>query len=149
MQSRARLVLSLLPLLAALLVSGCKTGQKEDEVDASLLPPAASVATADPLPAVTTATPVVPVPTPTPTATAPKLDAGAPSDAGAGTDAGKATVDAGTATPGKFAGCAAKCQAVLQGCAIPEIPKDGGLPQLKDPVACQAAANACFAACAP
>ena len=34
-------------------------------------------------------------------------------------------------------------------CLAPVIPTDGGLPQIKDPAACQAAANACRTACAP
>jgi hypothetical protein len=145
MQSLVRLGLSLVPLLAALFVSGCKTADKQDEIDAGAAP-LASVATADPLPAAPTAAPTVVAPTPTPvaTTTAAKLDAGAPADAGA-----VKIVDAGAAANGTFKACAEKCQALLAGCAIPQIPKDGGLPQLKDPVACQAAANACVAACTP
>ncbi len=144
MQSRVHPGLSLVPLLAALLVSGCKTADKQEDVEAGAALP--TVATADPLPAATTAAPVVVVPTPTPTpvGTTAKLDAGAPADAGAAKVA-----DAGTAANGTFKACAEKCQAVLAGCAIPQLPKDGGLPQLKDPVACQAAANACIAACTP
>lgn len=151
MQSRARLGLSLLPLLAALLAPACKTVDKEEDMaDASLIPPAMSVAT--PLPAATTAAPIMPTPTVPPppvTTTTTKLDAGAPTDAGAGTaDAGK-VVDAGTAANGTMKACADKCQAVLQGCALPQLPKDGGLPTLKDPAACQAAAAACLTACTP
>jgi hypothetical protein len=142
MQSRARLGFSLLPLVAALLVPACKTVDKDaDVMDASLLP-VATVATADP-PAVTTSTQFAPHPTaaaPSPVATT-KLDAGVITDAGT-----VKVTDAGAAN-GTFKACSEKCQAVLQGCAIPQIPKDGGLPQFKDPVACQAAANACFAAC--
>ena len=147
MQSRVHPGLSLVPLLTALLVSGCKTVEKQEDTDSGAAP-LASVAAVDPLPSTTVAAPtvIVPVPTPGPAGT-PKLDAGAPRDAGAG-DAGK-PVDAGAAPTGKFAACASKCQAVLQGCALPQITADGGLPQIKDPVACQAAATACFAACAP
>ena len=150
MQSRARLGLSLLPLLAALLAPACKTVEKdEDTADASLIPPAVSVA--PPLPVATTAAPIVPAPTvaPPPATTTTKLDAGAPTDAGAVTvDAGK-VADAGTAANGTMKACADKCQAVLVGCALPQIPKDGGLPTLKDPAACQAAAAACLTACTP
>ena len=149
MQSRARLGLSLLPLLAALLAPACNTVDKAEETaDASLIPPAVSVAT--PLPVATIPAPIVPTPTVAPPATTTtKLDAGAPTDAGAGTaDAGK-VVDAGTAANGTMKACADKCQAVLQGCALPQIPKDGGLPTLKDPAACQAAAAACLTACTP
>lgn len=146
MQSRARPGLSLVPFLAALLVSGCKTVEKDGDPPDAMALPLASVATADPLPAATTAAPTVVAPTPTPvaTTTAAKLDAGAPSDAGA-----PKIADAGAAANGTFKACSEKCQAMLAGCAIPQIPKDGGLPQLKDPVACQAAANACVAACTP
>jgi hypothetical protein len=149
MQSRVHPGLSLVPLLTALLVSGCKTADKQEEIDSGAAP-LVSVATADPLPVASAPAPTVLVPTPTPgPATTPKVDAGAPSDAGApGVDAGK-PVDAGATAPGKFAACASKCQAVAQGCALPQITADSGLPQLKDPAACQAAAAACFAACAP
>ncbi len=156
MQSRARLGLSLLSLFAALLVPACKTVEKDEDAPApSALPSAASVATADPLPAATTVAPPKPV-APTPITPTTKPDAGAPSDAGttildAGTpivDAGR-VVDAGGAANGTFKACSEKCQAVLVGCAIPQVSKDGGLPTLKDPVACQAAANACFTACTP
>ncbi|MEP7127089.1 MAG: hypothetical protein ABJE95_39515 [Byssovorax sp.] len=144
MQSRVHLGLSLVPFLAALLVSGCTTADKQDEPDASLLP----VATADPIPAASTAAPTViaptPVPVPVPVGTTVKPDAGAPTDAGAPKPA-----DAGAAANGTFKACSEKCQALLAGCAIPTFPKDGGLPQIKDPVACQAAANACVAACTP
>jgi hypothetical protein len=146
MQSRVQLGLSLVPFLAALLVSGCKTADKQEDVEAGTAP-LASVATADPLPAATTAAPtvIVPTPTPIPAGTPVKLDAGAPTDAGAPKPA-----DAGAAAAnGTFKACSEKCQAVLVGCAIPTLPKDGGLPQIKDPAACQAAANACFAACTP
>jgi hypothetical protein len=145
MQSRVPPGLSLVPFLAALLVSGCKTADKQEDVEAGTAP-LASVATADPLPAATTAAPtvIVPTPTPVPAGTTVKLDAGAPTDAGA-----PKPVDAGTAANGTFKACAEKCQGVLAGCAIPTLPKDGGLPQIKDPVACQAAANACIAACTP
>ena len=145
MQSRAHLGLSLVPFLAALLVPGCKTADKQEDVEAGAAP-LATVATADPLPAATAApTVIVPAPTPIPAGTTVKLDAGAPTDAGAPKPA-----DAGAAAAnGTFKACAEKCQAVLAGCAIPTLPKDGGLPQLKDPVACQAAANACAAACTP
>ena len=149
MQSRVHPGLSLVPLLTALIVAGCKTADKLEDPDSGAAP-RASIATADPLPAASAPAPTVIVPTPTPgPATTPKADAGAPSDAGApGVDAGK-PADAGAATTGKFAACASKCQAVLQGCALPQITADSGLPQIKDPVACQAAATACFAACAP
>lgn len=157
MRSTARLGLSLIPLLAALLVSGCKSADKqEDEVDAGVAPPAASSAA---LPPATVATAVPPPVNPTPIA-APKTDAGTTSsDAGtitadAGTttvaDAGTITADAGAgaaAAAAAFKACSDKCQAVLQSCAIPTMSADGGLPQMKDPVACQAAATACFAAC--
>src|SRR5512132_313343 len=151
MQSRARLGLSLLPLVAALLAPACKTVDKEEDiVDASLIPPALSVTA--PVPAATTAAPIVPVPTaaPPPATTTTKLDAGAPTDAGAAAtvDAGK-VADAGAAANGTMKACADKCQAVLQGCALPQISKDGGLPTLKDPAACQAAAAACLTACTP
>ena len=151
MQSRARLGLLLLPLLAALLAPACKTAEKEeDAADASLLPPAATVASAAPPATATTPAPVTPTPAATtPPTTTTKLDAGAPTDAGAATvDAGQ-VADAGSATSAKMKACADKCQGVLQGCALPQIPTDGGLPTLKDPAACQAAAVACFAACKP
>jgi hypothetical protein len=147
MQSRVPPCLSLAPLLAALLVSGCKTADKQDELDSGAAP-LASVATADPLPSASAPVPtvVVPTPVPTTTTTAAKLDAGT----AVITDAGTAVVtDAGSATSVKLKACADKCQAVLAGCAFPQVSKDGGLPQIKDPVACQAAATACFAACAP
>jgi len=148
MQTRSRLGLSLFPFLAALLVLACKTVEKDENMPDAVAPPA-SVATASPLPTTTTVapTPVVPVATPTPT---PKLDAGTPIvDAGTPiVDAGK-VVDAGGAANGTLKACSEKCQAVLQGCAIPQISKDGGLPTFKDPAACQAAATACFAACTP
>ena len=146
MQSRVQLGLSLVPFLAALLVSGCKTADKQEDVEAGVAP-LASIATADPLRAATTAAPtvIVPTPTPIPAGTTVKLDAGAPTDAGAPKPA-----DAGAAAAnGTFKACSEKCQAVLAGCAFPTLSKDGGLPQIKDPVACQAAANACFAACTP
>jgi hypothetical protein len=147
MQSRARLGLSLLPLLAALLVPACKTVDKDESVPVPSAAPSAST-TADPL-ATATATAAPPPVAPPPAAPTPKLDAGAPHDAGTvGVDAGK-VVDAGGAANGTLKACSEKCQAVLQGCAIPQISTDGGLPKLKDPVACQAAANACFAACTP
>jgi hypothetical protein len=151
MQSRARLGLSLLPLLAALLAPACKTVDKDENlIDASLLPPAATIASAAPTTTATTPAPITPTPAATtPPTTTTKLDAGAPTDAGAATiDAGQ-VVDAGTATNAKVKACADKCQGVLQGCALPQIPTDGGLPTLKDPAACQAAAVACFAACKP
>lgn len=151
MQSRARLGLSLLSLFAALLVPACKTVEKDEDAPApSALPSAASVATASPLPAATTVAPPKPVAPATPPATTTKLDAGTPIvDAGTPiVDAGK-VVDAGGAANGTFKACSEKCQAVLVGCAIPQVSKDGGLPTLKDPVACQAAANACFTACTP
>jgi hypothetical protein len=84
---------------------------------------------------------------------APKTDAGTTPVSDAGTtpvsDAGTTVPDAGAATAAAaaFKACSDKCQAVLQSCAIPTPTKDGGLPQMKDPVACQAAATACFAAC--
>lgn len=149
MQSRVHPGLSLVPLLMALLVSGCKTADKQEDIEAGAVP-LPTVATADPLPSATTPPPTVIVIAPTPgPATTPKADAGAPIDAGAATvDAGK-PVDAGAVAPGKFAACASKCQAVATGCALPQITADSGLPQFKDPAACQAAAAACFAACAP
>ena len=112
--------------------------------------PLATVATADPLPAATTVAPPTPIaPTPATPTTTTKLDAGAPTDAGtAVVDAGQ-HVDAGAPANGTFKACSEKCQAVLVGCALPQISKDGGLPTIKDPVACQAAANACIAACTP
>src|SRR5689334_11589615 len=110
MQSRARLGLSLLPLVAALLAPACKTVDKEEDlVDASLIPPALSVTA--PVPAATTAAPIVPAPTaaPPPAATTPKLDAGTPTDAGAAAvDAGK-VADAGAAANGTMKACADKC----------------------------------------
>lgn len=151
MDSRARLGLSLVPLFAALLTPACKTVDK-DEADAATIPiPVATVATADPLPAATTPVPVAPTPTATtPTTTpTPKADAGTPLDAGTVTlDAGHPT-DAGTAANGTVKACGEKCQALLQSCALPQIPKDGGLPVFKDPAICQAAASACIAACRP
>lgn len=147
MQSRARPGLSLVPFLAALLVSGCKTVEKTDEIDSGAAP-LTTVATADPLPTAATVAPptvIVIAPTPGPAATTPKADAGAPRDAGTPAP----VADAGGATTGKFAACASKCQAVAQGCVLPQFTADGGLPQIKDPVACQAAATACFAACTP
>lgn len=150
MQSRARLGLSLLPLLAALLAPACKTAEKEEDIaDASLIPPAA-VASAAPTTTATTPAPITPTPAATtPPTTTTKLDAGAPTDAGAApVDAGQ-VADAGTSTSAKMKACSDKCQGVLQGCALPQIPTDGGLPTLKDPAACQAAAVACFAACKP
>ena len=150
MQSRARLGLSLLPLLAALLVPACKTVEKDESAPAATAAPLATVATADPLPAATTVAPPTPIaPTPATPTTTTKLDAGAPTDAGtAVVDAGQ-HVDAGAPANGTFKACSEKCQAVLVGCALPQISKDGGLPTIKDPVACQAAANACIAACTP
>lgn len=157
MRSTARLGLSLIPLLAALLISGCKSADKqEDEVDAGVAPPAASSAA---LPSATVATAVPPPVNPTPIA-APKADAGTTSsDAGTTTadagatiaDAGTTTADAGSAAAAAaaFKACSDRCQGVLQSCAIPTMSADGGLPQMKDPVACQAAATACFAACKP
>lgn len=154
MQSRARLGLSLVPLFAALLAPACKTVEKdEDAIDASLLPPATTIASAAPTPTVTTPTPVTPTPTattPPATTTTTKLDAGTPLDAGAITvDAGTVSDAGAAAANGTVKACAEKCQAVLQGCALPQIPTDGGLPTLKDPAACQAAATACIAACRP
>jgi hypothetical protein len=68
-----------------------------------------------------------------------KGDAGAPGDAGAG--------DAGSASA-RLKACAEKCQAVMQACLTPSF-TDSGVPQIKDPAACQAAAEACRAGCAP
>lgn len=151
MHSTARLALSLLPLATALLASGCKTAEKqEDEVPASTAPAASSAPTASATTAVS-APPVVVNPTPV---AAPKTDAGTTvPDAGTTpiSDAGITLPDAGAATAAAaaFKACSDKCQGVLQSCAIPTPSQDGGLPQMKDPVACQAAATACFAACKP
>ncbi len=82
-------------------------------------------------------------------------DAGTSADAGASKDAGDTpkadggTVDAGSANADKLKACAAKCQSVMQSCLTPSIPADGGFPQLKDPAACQAAAETCRASCTP
>ena len=85
--------------------------------------------------------------------------AGSTPDAGVPPDAGKsdaATPDAATPDAGADSGsivkakaCADKCQGVLQSCLTPSFPKDGGLPQLKDPAACQAAFDTCRVACTP
>lgn len=87
-----------------------------------------------------------------------KLDAGIPFDASIPFDgsfpfdAGKtdaaAPADGGAAST-KLKACADKCQGIMATCLTPTIPTDGGLPQIKDPAACQAAANACKAACSP
>lgn len=92
--------------------------------------------------------------------TAPKnpADAGTSTDAGTSADAGDAPkADAGAADAGagstsnaeKLKACAQKCQSSMQACLTPDTPKPGELPKLKDPAACQAAAEACRAACSP
>lgn len=80
-------------------------------------------------------------------------DAGTPSDAGASKDGGDPPKsDAGTASSAnseKLKACAAKCQSVLQSCLTPQFSPDGGLPTIKDPAACQAAAETCRSSCTP
>lgn len=135
---------------ASTLLSACKDDNANVNLtmDAAVPPPPVVVDAAAPVP-----TPVVPPPTPVVTPpTTPKgtattgagtgtsLDAGA-SDAAAPTDAG--------AMSGKLSACFQKCQGILASCATPTFPADGGLPQIKDPKACEAAFETCRAACAP
>jgi hypothetical protein len=109
-------------------------------------PPVADAAAPPQTPPAANPPPVVPPKATTPTpAPAGQVDAGTtPVDAGTSTDAGAT----GTGTPSdKLAACAQKCQGVLASCATPTFPTDGGFPQPKDPKACQAAFDACVAAC--
>jgi hypothetical protein len=153
MKANARERLLLVSLVATLSLSGCGLfGDKDEEgglSPAPSAPPAPAAAPTDtsgaqPLPTGAVVTPGKTPTTPTP---ASKPDAGASSDAGATTDAA-APSDAGAASS-SLKVCAEKCQAVLQNCLTPVFPKDGGLPQIKDPAACQAAAEACRTGCKP
>jgi hypothetical protein len=154
MKANARERLLIVSLFATLTLSGCGLlGDKDEEGGLSPTPSAPPSAAptdtpgAQPLPATTgAATP--PGKTPTISPPASKPDAGAPSDAGASTPDAAAPSDAGAASS-SLKVCAEKCQAVLQNCLTPVFPKDGGFPQIKDPAACQAAADACRAGCKP
>ena len=143
-------------LFAILAVSSCLVSCNKSSDDAEQQPiPVNTVATTPPVadaaappqtPPAANPPPVVPPKATTP-APAGQTDAGTkPADAGTSTDAGAT----GTGSPSdKLAACAQKCQGVLASCATPTFPADGGLPQPKDPKACQAAFDACVAACKP
>jgi hypothetical protein len=146
-------------LAISLVLAGCKGSETLDREDPSQNPaapvaatPPATGASATAAPA-TVATPRLPGQPAVPGATAPvpaSPDAGLPSDAGVGQDAGRADAAAGASgsTADKLKACADKCQPVLQGCLTPTFSADAGL-QVKDPKACEAAFNACQAACKP
>lgn len=160
MNARIRGRLLFVSLVASQTLAGCGLfGDKEDTEGPSAAPPAPPGAGATdssgalPLP---TATPAGPGATPprspvTTTGAGAKADAGTPTDAGTPIDAGTPT-DAGagaSANSAKLKACAEKCQAVMVNCLTPTMPTDGGFPQIKDPAACQAAANSCRTACTP
>jgi hypothetical protein len=161
MKVLSRLWLCCSPLLVLALVAGCKTAEKqEDEVDAGATAPATTTepsasATATATAPLVVSPPIRPTPSTADAGTTPTADAGTTAITDAGTtttsDAGTTGADAGVAAgaAAAFKACSEKCQAILQGCVIPTPSKDGGLPQIKDPVACQAAATACVAACRP
>jgi len=147
------LVLSL--AVGLLVAEACKkdddTAPVAADAEAPPPPPAAADAAAPP----TEPPPVVP-PTPVPVTPTQTKDAGT-TDAGK-TDAGKTDggatdagtkPDAATTGGGNFQACLAKCQAALAGCLTPQPGKDGGLPTLGDPSKCNAARDACQAACKP
>ncbi|WP_197041411.1 hypothetical protein [Chondromyces apiculatus] len=77
-------------------------------------------------------------------------DAGTPTDAGT-SDAGKGDAgvitDAGITAP-NIKACSDKCQPAFQSCLTPSF-NDAGIPQIKDPAACQAALQACLQGCKP
>ncbi|WP_437682457.1 hypothetical protein [Sorangium sp. So ce131] len=146
--------------------AACKSSDEAEEIAPLPGDAAAPAATPTPPPAATGTTPPA-TPTPAaPPATAKAnpaqpapagaslldagvalLDAGAPKDAGATTDGGT-KADAGALST-KIEACATKCQSILQSCLTPTFPADGGLPQLKDPKACEASFESCRSACAP
>lgn len=164
MRTRERLVALLLPLCVAACSS---SGEKDEAVPGPRPDPSAPSAVPG---APVGATGVIEQPgsqppstRPTTTATKPttttpdagvtpdagtQADAGAKADAGAHADAG-AQADAGGGSAGKLKACTDRCQGVLQSCLTPTIPPDGGLPQIKDPAACQKAFQDCQKACAP
>jgi hypothetical protein len=161
MKAPFRQHLLLLSLSATVALAACGVFRTTDEEDVPPLVPSAPAAGATDTPAAQPgpgtaagaatgagagqASPV----TPTPVAgTGIKPDAGTPvSDAGKPDAA--APTDAGSTTSAKLKACSDKCQGVLTSCATPTIPQDGGLPTFKDPAACQAAFDACRAACTP
>jgi hypothetical protein len=143
-------------VVASTLLSACKN----DNADAPLTLDAAAPVPTPVMPPSVMPPSVMPPPTPTvvPHPAAPKgtvATGGGAALPGTGTlvDAGASDVtappaDAGGAS-GKLAACFQKCQGILASCATPTFPADGGLPQIKDPKACEAAFETCRAACAP
>jgi hypothetical protein len=121
-------------------------------------PPVTAPAPTAPAPATGTVEPTPVVPTPPPvTATGPSaprdagvvLDAGVLLDAGARdaapADAGGTRTDAGSPSQ-RAQAYFDRCTVIMQNCFIPTT-GDGGLPKLRDPAECRAAAEACRAAC--
>ena len=149
-------------LLISLVLAGCTGGSDTGEAVPPAAPGssaapggAASPPSTEPTAASTGAGQRPSQPSTGPTASG-KPSSGAP-DAGlpeAGPpDAGlqdAAVADSGSGSGStKMKACADKCQAAMQSCLMPSFPKDGGLPQVKDPSACQAAFEGCRTACAP
>lgn len=159
MKAPSRQPLLFLSLSATVALAACGVFRTTDEEETPSIVPSAPAAGASDTPAAQPgpgtaagaatgagqASPVTPTPA---TGTGIKPDAGTTV-----TDAGKpdaaAPTDAGSATSAKLKACADKCQGVLASCATPTIPTDGGFPTFKDPTACQAAFDACRAACTP
>jgi hypothetical protein len=139
-------------LIISLGISACGVFRSSDDEEPIAPAPSGSLnAPAAPLPVATAVGAADPGRSPAPVAPSIKPDAGSPADAGKGDaaapgDAG--TSDAGSTTSAKLKACAEKCQAVMQSCLTPSF-TDSGVPQIKDPAACQAAANACRAGCLP
>lgn len=141
-------------IAASALLAACKNDNADVTLtmDAAVPPPPVIVDAAAPVP-----TPIPPPPPPVVTPpTTPKgtgttnggvVLPGAGTDAGA-SDAAAPPTDAGSVS-GKLSACFQKCQGILASCATPTFPADGGLPQIKDPKACEAAFETCRAACAP
>jgi hypothetical protein len=142
-------------LAIPLLLAGCRGSETLEREDPSQNPAAPVAATPPAAPAsaaaaatATVVNPRLPGQPATPGTTNP---APASPDAGLPQDAGRADAAAagGTgSTADKLKACADKCQPVLQGCLTPTFSADAGL-QVKDPKACEAAFNACQAACKP
>ena len=156
MRAPERLAALLIPLVLAGCTGGSDTGEAvpppapgSSEAPGGAAPPPG----AEPSAAATgaaqrpTQPPAAPTASGKPSGSAPDagLPEAGPSDAGP-KDA--AAPDSGSSS-GKMKACAEKCQLAMQSCLTPTFSKDGGLPQAKDPMACQAAFEGCRTACAP
>jgi hypothetical protein len=145
-------------LIASLALSACGVFRSSDDEEPIVAAPSgAPSAVAAPSPLGTAVGAADPGSSPAaPVTPSFKPDGGAQADASSPADAGKgdaaAPGDAGTGDAGsasaRLRACAEKCQAVMQACLTPSF-TDSGVPQIKDPAACKAAADACRAGCAP